>query len=500
MKVKSLLQFTENHHFYVYRDFSLSPLDYKMLSTVYQPMIGAFAIGIYTLLYQQIAVDLVGYSLLDQQRKLFLALDLEPNDKGRKFLIEQTSRLEALGLLQTSRRFVPEQDEFIYEYHLLAPLKPEEFFENQHFTMLLRDKVGKYAVLTIREQFQTQGSETLAEASASFEDISVPFYELFTLNSSMVDIELEQALVELAPARETAAASQQDNLLKYEYADIIVRFPRESNNRVFVEGLKFKPGQLASINYVAGKYMLTLKDTCQLLDEEGIFGETGELNIEAMQQIASLHYLQTMKRDDEREIRLHKRKTMEQTQEGVHNEQKQGADAFYYLEVPPPFHGQFTVEQYNEMLQNSPYTFVLEQFFPGSVPDFTRKLMMKLDINYKLTDEVINVLLHYLVSRYKNMSQNFIESIASSLTINQVVTFAQAVEHFRHHEEEKDKAKVKNHPATAGRVASGRSRGKQKPKLEIVENQPGEPMTDEELQEIRLLAKKLGGKGIKKPN
>ena len=32
-----------------------------------------------------------------------------------------------------------------------APLGPNEFFRNQHLTLLLRDKVGKFMLLSLRE-------------------------------------------------------------------------------------------------------------------------------------------------------------------------------------------------------------------------------------------------------------------------------------------------------------------------------------------------------------
>ena len=75
------------------------------------------------------------------------------NEGSRKYLIHQASRLEAVGLLQTSRLGFPDNADVIYEYELVQPLSPAEFFRNIHFTMLLRDKVGKYAVISLRESF-----------------------------------------------------------------------------------------------------------------------------------------------------------------------------------------------------------------------------------------------------------------------------------------------------------------------------------------------------------
>ena len=99
--------FTEHHRFYLYRDFSFSALDHKMLTLIYQPMIGAIAASLYQLLYHQVAEGFTGYSPLEQQRKLFFGLGLEMNERGRMILAEQASILEAVGLLQTSRLEFP---------------------------------------------------------------------------------------------------------------------------------------------------------------------------------------------------------------------------------------------------------------------------------------------------------------------------------------------------------------------------------------------------------
>ncbi|MGK4302142.1 hypothetical protein, partial [Klebsiella pneumoniae] len=69
-----------------------------MLSSVYQPMVGAFAISLYHLLFQHIPAEKLGYSRVEQQRRIFLSLGLEPSEKGRKYLIEQASRREACSI------------------------------------------------------------------------------------------------------------------------------------------------------------------------------------------------------------------------------------------------------------------------------------------------------------------------------------------------------------------------------------------------------------------
>ena len=115
-----MLHFTENHRFCVNREFSLSSLDYKMLAMMYQPMIGGLAISLYQALYLQMSAEKVGYSPMEQQRKLFLLLELEHGERGRKYLIEQSSKLEAIGLLQTTRKFLPEEEDYVFVYTFCA--------------------------------------------------------------------------------------------------------------------------------------------------------------------------------------------------------------------------------------------------------------------------------------------------------------------------------------------------------------------------------------------
>ena len=100
-------------------------------------------------------------------------------------------------------------------------------------------------------------------------EISVPFYELFKLNFQSVDNELEQALNEVAPTRQSAPRPGLRR--RYSYGEIILRFPGNSENRRFVERLRGDEVQLAQVNYVAYKYNLTVADVCRLLDEDGIF-------------------------------------------------------------------------------------------------------------------------------------------------------------------------------------------------------------------------------------
>jgi replication initiation and membrane attachment protein len=496
MRITNMLHFTENHRFCVCRDFSLSSLDYKMLTQMYQPMLGAYAITLYQTLYQQLSSERTGYSQIEQQRRLFLMLELEQGERGRKYFIEQSSKLEAIGLLQTKRKYVGAEDEYLYEYTLFAPLGPNEFFRNQHLTLLLRDKVGKFMLLALRDELLAPEPEESREANA--ENLSVPFYDLFRLNTQVIDYELEQALYEASAA--TQGDSKLDVTSKgFQYADIIMRFPRESNNRVFVEALKHRPEQVAAINIVAKKYNLSLQETCRLLDEDRIFSEDGMLEMDRLQHNANLFFRQGKKRDEERERVLARTEAHAQSNSDAEQDNEladRSVEMQYYLEVPQQLRGECTDHQYNYILRNEPYTFVLKKFFTqGSIPDGVLTIFEKIDLNYKLKEEVINVLIHFLHIDRRSWAKSSIEAVASDMLGKQVISYEQAVEYVREKIRFKEKAASKVEAAKVGGGSATRGRQgnkQQKPNIPIIqETAQGAKLTSEELDAMRKRAQKL---------
>ncbi|WP_054958184.1 DnaD domain protein [Paenibacillus dakarensis] len=501
MRMTNFLHFTENHRYCVYRDFCLSGLDDKMLSSIYQPMVGAFGISFYRLLIMHVPMEKVGYSAIEQQRRLFLTLGLEPSEKGRRYLIEQTSKLEAVGLLQTSRMYVPETDDYVYEYELQAPLSPSEFFNTQHLTLLLRDKVGKFAVMSLREQLWSKEPQEWSGISLNKENISVPFYDIFELNTHVIDYELEQALTEVEPVRSPAVQQSVPQGEGLNYSDIILRFPRESKNRVFVERLRYDHEQMGIVNYVVRKYDLSVQDLCRLLDEDDIFSGTGEVILDELQHRASLHFRQGMKMQEKRQITAGKVVALHQelNTDPDAPAEEHAVQMEYYVEVPSQFQSKCDIHQYNMMLRNEPYTKLLQTFFPGTVPAHFMEMFEKIDLSYKLPGEVINVLIHYLMSLIaaggeQRINRNFVEAIASNMLLKQVNSYEKAVQYIR------DQAKMKGKQAAAARTRSNAKNGKVKPEIPIAhESAQGEAVSEEEYEEMLKLAaemqasKKRGG-------
>lgn len=501
MRITNLLHFSEYHRFFVKREFALSSLDYKMLTAIYQPMIGAYAISVYHTLYQQLPSDKIGSSTMEQQRKLFLALELESGERGRKLFIEQTSRLEAVGLLKTSRRFAAASEDYVYEYTVYAPLSPVEFFKNQHLTLLLRDKVGKYAVFALRDEFLLPEMDEMKESNT--ENLSVPFYELFRLNSQVIDYELEQAFFESAPAKQDESKPEVVNK-GFQYAEIIMHFPRESMNREFVERLKYESEQMATINFVAKKYNLYLTDVCRLLDEEGVFDEEGRIVLELLQHKANQIFRQDKKRTDDRTRMMakiaHFNGETNPFRDGKGAEKSPGdqmVEMEYYLEVPDLFQGECNQHQYNYILRNEPYTFLLEKIFSkGSVPDGLLDTLSKVDLNYGLSEEVINVLIHYIYVNKRSWSKASIEFSVTDMLGKQVSTFEQAVQYIREQAKYKEQKPSRSAQGkSAGTSTARNGRGRQKPVIPMIKDAPvSKERTAAEREALRKKAQQLDGK------
>lgn len=523
MRIQQLFEFTEHHQFYCYRNFSLSAIDYRMLALIYKPIVGAFAVSLYEQLCMMVPEGKTGYSPAEPHRRLLLGLGLALNDQSRSYLLEQLSLLEAIGLLQSSRFLPEEQGDYVYEYELNHPLSPDEFFQNIHFTMLLRDKLGKYAVIHIREQLYAPQAEEFVEASVEKEDLTVPFYDIFKLSASIVDDELEQALNEIAPARAKSANSVTTATAGYTYGEIMARFPRNSGNRYYVEQLRTRADLLAQVNYIAYKYELSLIQVCRLLDEDGVFDVSGELDHDYTQRLAVQLFRQDKKHEEDRTRLLSRIQVFRAVEDAKQNETTQAepiaveaevdVDEEYHLPVPKLLADYCDIQQYNALMRNEPHIQFLKRYFPGQVPDWILNTFEKIDLHYKLAPPVINVLIHYGIGMNESgrVTKAYLDSIASNMLMKGVDSFEKAVEYVRAQEQlERNYQQRKEIGASAaaafqatsttkhkGYSASNSNRGRsgyrQKPEIPVISNEQvaAPQITAEELEELRELARKI---------
>jgi replication initiation and membrane attachment protein len=275
-----------------------------------------------------------------------------------------------------------------------------------------------------------------------------------------------------------------------------MRIPRTSRNRPFVEELKHRPDELARINYVAQKYDLKLQELCRLLDEDDAFGADGTADLDALQTKANQSFDQGLKRDETRTRYMAKMDDQDSEPGDEAIPEEKPVEMAFYLEVPAMFQGQCDIHQYNMLMRNEPYTLVLKRFFPkGQVPEGVRDIFAKVDLIYKLNEEVINVMIHFLHTDKRSWAKSSIEFVASDLLGKQVTTYEQAVQYVREQLAYRARSAAKSDKRKPAEAGSYPRSSTKKPNIPIIQNVPEDSLpTEEEFAAMRRKAQKLDGK------
>jgi replication initiation and membrane attachment protein len=206
-----------------------------------------------------------------------------------------------------------------------------------------------------------------------------------------------------------------------------------------------------------------------------MFWPDGTLDEDLFQKQASLLYNQASKQADERERRV------AQATPGSEDAVEAEVAELYQEEVPAMLRANMNKEQYNFLMRNQPYTQFVKHFFPGSVPDMVDKMFIKIDVNYKLPNEVINVLIHYLKSYDLSWNRPFVETIAADLLGKHVDTYEKAVLYIREQVKVKERRQAPAAPRSAG---SRGGQGRTKPQIPVAEAPADAGLSDEAYLEI----------------
>lgn len=492
MKVSNLLQLTEHHRFCVIRRFGLSALDLRMLWTVYQPMTGGFAISLYTAMYASLGADIVGGSAMQPLGRLFLATGLEPNEQGRRRLVEETSKLEAVGLLRTIRkRGADGMAE--YEFHLAAPLAPDQFFGVHHLWLLLQEKLGIAAAEEVRRSIM---GEVLGDPDGeSGEDISAPFYEVFRITIPSEAEGAEETGEDAWP--KPALSGGQFGRDGFRPDEILRRVPRSSANRKAVERMLADAEKLAELNYIAGRFGLSLKLTAQLLDETDMFSAAGEWRAERFQERALEIYRQTNHYASNKPSGAGKQSAAAKGGNAAEPGEREKVPPrevakTYWLPVPEQFAGQWDIRQYNQMLANTPYMEVLKLFFaPSAVPVTVGEAFVAMNIDYQLPDEVINVMIHYIRTNDLDWRRNFLDAIGANVAGKQIRTYERAVVYFRKEEQARAKATSGKRAGAGSGAGAARRQRAASPVIPVVRAEGKPEATEEDIQRMLKMAEQL---------
>jgi replication initiation and membrane attachment protein len=153
---------------YVVRTSSfINGADRKILTLLYQPLIGAIAHSLYLALQSELESD--QYTSIETTHKTLMTMMGLPLDK----IYEERKKLEGIGLLNVYKQ--KQDDDITYLYELQKPFSPQEFFKDDVLSVYLYNRVGKYRYLQLRERFTINKVD-----KDEFKDITLSFGDVFT--------------------------------------------------------------------------------------------------------------------------------------------------------------------------------------------------------------------------------------------------------------------------------------------------------------------------------
>lgn len=170
----------------------LTGADRKIITMLYQPLMGAECLALYQTLFTEVEENRL-WSEAHSHVQLLNMLDI-----SLKALFEARLKLEGLGLLKSYVK--TENDQRFYVYEILPPLSPEKFFSDGLLNIYLYSKIGNAQFQRLRRFFADEAFETdtYSEITRSFQDV----FEPFKGGSSAAEPVSNQVLVDKVAAKE----------------------------------------------------------------------------------------------------------------------------------------------------------------------------------------------------------------------------------------------------------------------------------------------------------
>lgn len=209
--------------------------DFLTLRTLYTPVVGIYAVMLYSLLFD--------YNKLSKNNGTFydfndLALTLGISEEE---LIRERKKLEAVGLIRTFEK----ADNTHFIIRLNQPLNPTQFRNN---ALLFKSAVAKVGELMFeRIEFSTKEKELSKD---DFAEVSVKYQDMFDMDLPKVE-QVQSTLEMTLPS----VKSKEEAISGLTSAQFVY----------FLTGAKVSPTQLATLNQIQG-YGFSSKSTNLIID------------------------------------------------------------------------------------------------------------------------------------------------------------------------------------------------------------------------------------------
>ncbi|MGB6178281.1 replication initiation and membrane attachment family protein [Carnobacterium sp.] len=164
--------------FLVRQNAQLSDVDRKILTFLYQPLIGSNAYSLYMTLWTEVGEETY-WSNGILHSELLTLLNI-----GIPELYQARIKLEAIGLLKSYLK--SSQSDKIYIYELLSPQSSATFFRDDLLSLLLLETVGSRKFKNLRNRFTISSFD-----KEHYEEITKSFLDVYRFDANLLKRESE---------------------------------------------------------------------------------------------------------------------------------------------------------------------------------------------------------------------------------------------------------------------------------------------------------------------
>ncbi len=367
----------------------LHEYDRRVLTLLYQPLIGAGAYSLYMTLW----------SALEQQDRIVTTMThhnlLLMVGWNLKKVLEERRKLEGIGLLKTYLKEEDEPRHFTYE--LQAPLTPDRFFNDGVLNIYLFNRLGRNRYIDLRKYFTVEKSDL-----TNYSDITASFNEVYDslhpseMASASHDEEEESSIEKRNENKGLVFTSSQFDfdVMKQHISDMIV------TERMFTDTVK------KTIERLAFVYKIEPYEMGRIVEQAAIHHD--ELSEDLLRkEVSNWFALENRGKVPALQYRRQPSSLQEfHTKEPVTEEEK-------------------AAQRYEQM---TPYDILQRAAEGGKPSEADMKLVERIMDEQKLTPGVMNVLLDFIIeTQDKKLSKNYVEKFASHWARARVKTVREAM-------------------------------------------------------------------------
>lgn len=343
----------------------ISDIDKKVVTFLYQPIIGPYAYS----LYMTLLADFEGVG--HQKTKTIHSEFLSVLGLGIPDFYQARSRLEGIGLLNTYLSEENGEKEYIYEP--LMPVTSEQFFHEDLLRMLLREHVGETKLHSLQKKFSYQQLD-----SSKLKKITKSFLNVYEVATSIYPLDKQEGYT-LISSKTGKAPLLKTTTFNHAYLKQLLQsefFTSESLTRELRH----------TIEVLHQLYGIDEQEMSQLILRASNL-ETGSVDIQELENLAADTTNQPVLK---RVLKDKLERGMEQTASQLENRRTALVKGGYSRQ-------EVELVLLSEKL--SPYSFIanIKAQKKGEVTSNEKRLLNFLLSQYKMSTAVLNMLIYYVL-------------------------------------------------------------------------------------------------------